>query len=501
MTAVELMGICKRFGDVQANDHVSLSVESGTIHGLVGENGAGKSTIMNILYGYYQPDAGEIHISGVPVQMTSPRQALDHGVGMVHQHFMLVDRFTVLENILLGAEGDWQLKKGRSVARQSIQEIVEAFGLDIDVDRRIDTLSVGQQQRVEILKALYRGARTLILDEPTSVLTPQETDELFSILRNLTSEGRTILFISHKLDEIIEITQAVSVMRGGRVVGHRTTSETDVNDLAQLMVGRQVDFNRHAREDRRGDPAVIVEGLSVVDPLGVERVRNLDFTLHYGEILGIAGVSGNGQSELIEALAGMSTPTHGRVELVSTDGSKSKEGPRIAHVPEDRQHTGMIGTFPAFENAVIGYHDQKAYGEGWFLTKSSMVKACTDWMEKHDVRPRNAFLNSINFSGGNQQKLVMAREIEHEPDILLIAQPTRGVDIGAIESIHEKIMALRDQGKAILLISVELAEILALSDRILVMNEGRIVGEMAAEGADQRRLGRMMGGVAEEERV
>jgi len=502
--AVELRGIDKRFGAVHANRAVSLTVPAGTIHGIVGENGAGKSTLMSILYGYYRPDAGEIRIAGRKREIGSTADAIAAGIGMVHQHFMLVDTFTVLENVVLGAEGGPLLKGGMAQARAELQRLEREYRLDVDVDAVVGDLAVGLRQRVEILKALYRGAEVLILDEPTGVLTPAEADHLFRILRALKQEGKTAILITHKLREIMAVTDNVTVMRRGAVVAELRTADTTPAELAEHMVGRKVLLTVARTPAKPGRDVLAVEDLRVADGLGVERVRGVSLTLRAGEILGIAGVAGNGQSELIEAIAGMRPVIGGRIvlngETVATaSGHLSPRALRerkLAHIPEDRQRMGLVIPFAAHDSAILGQQDRPSFNIGPLLNRRGIVGSCQRQMEQYDVRPDDPHLASANFSGGNQQKIVLAREIETEPDLLLVGQPTRGVDIGAIEFIHRRLIALRDEGKAILLVSVELDEILGLADRILVMNEGRVVGELSAEEASEQKLGLLMAGVA-----
>ena len=498
-TAIELDGIEKRFGPVHANKNISLSVPAGTIHGIIGENGAGKSTLMSILYGFYEADQGQITIFGQPTVIKSTQDAISAGIGMVHQHFMLVERFTVLENIMLGAEGSPWLKHSIRAARSELQRLEHEYNLDVDPDAIISQLPVGLQQRVEILKALYRGAKILILDEPTGVLTPQETDSLFAILRALKAQGTTIILITHKLREIMAITDNVSVMRGGEMVAHRSTASTSKEELAELMVGRKVLLNLDKSPAQTGDVLLQVEQLTLLDHNKVKRVDDVSFTVHAGEIVGIAGVSGNGQSELLAALSGIRTINAGRIIANGRENTaltpldpKHLRALRLAHVPEDRLSMGLIRTFAANESAILGYHTSPAYTGPVLMKNTAIVADCADKMQTFDVRPGNPYLKTANFSGGNQQKLVLAREMQRQPQILLVGQPTRGVDIGAIEFIHQQLVAMRDQGSAVLLISVELDEIMALSDRILVMFAGRIVGEVAADQADERLLGLMM---------
>lgn len=498
--AVELRAICKSFGPVVANDRVDLLVEGGTIHGIIGENGAGKSTLMNILYGYYQADSGTILIDGEPRRIARPIDAIRAGIGMVHQHFMLVEPFTVLENLLLGAEGGALLGAGERRLRAELARLAREHGLEVDPDARVGDLPVGLQQRVEILKALCRGARVLILDEPTGVLTPQEADELFRILAALRAQGRTVLLITHKLREIMAATDRVSVMRGGRMVAHRRTAETSRQELAELMVGRRVQLRPDKAPARPGRPVLEVRDLEVKDDRGVPRVKGVSFAVRAGEIVGVAGVAGNGQTELLEAIAAIRRPHGGEIRLAGRPLDRVAGGrPRgVGHVPEDRLRMGLAASFAAAENAILGYHRRQDYSSNGLMRRRHIVRTCADWLERYDIRPRSPGLPAIAFSGGNQQKLVVAREFEHDPDLLLVGQPTRGVDIGAIEFIHARLVAMRDAGKAVLLVSVELDEILALADRILVMFDGRIVGEVAGEAADERRIGLLMAGVGVE---
>jgi simple sugar transport system ATP-binding protein len=500
--AIELIAIDKRFGPVHANREVSLWVGDGTIHGIIGENGAGKSTLMSILYGFYEADSGEIRIGGRPVRIRNANDAIAAGIGMVHQHFMLVKPFTVLENVMLGSEGSALLGAGRQNVRSELNRLARDSGLEIDPDAIVGDLPVGLQQRVEILKALYRGARVLILDEPTGVLTPQETDQLFEILRELRDKGVTVILITHKLREILALTDRVSVMRRGEMVAHRQTSQTTREELAELMVGRQVLFRIDKVPSAPGTEMLSVEALGLVDAAGVARLRDITFAVRAGEIVGLAGVSGNGQSELLEVLAGLRPPTAGRVRLgpleISpdrpSDGAKVRTA-GVGHVPEDRHAMGMVMDFDAKESAILGHHDRDEFNRGWLTDPGAIEQSCRSKMEAFDVRPPDPSLRSSLFSGGNQQKLVLARELDGDPKILLIGQPTRGVDIGAIEFIHRQLVAMRDAGAAILLVSVELEEIMGLSDRILVMCAGALVGEVPAHEADERTLGLMMANV------
>ena len=497
--AIELIGIDKKFGAVHANKNINLTVAKGSIHGIIGENGAGKSTLMSILYGFYQADSGEIRINGKPVNIKDSQTAISAGIGMVHQHFMLVNNFTVLENIMLGAEGGALLAKGVASARSELKRLETDYGLEVDPDAVIEELAVGLQQRVEILKAMYRGAEILILDEPTGVLTPSEADHLFKILGVLRDQGKTVILITHKLREIMAITDTVSVMRRGEMVATRKTKETSVEELAELMVGRRVLLRVEKGEAKPGAVVLSVRNLTVKDNRGVTMVDNVSFDVRAGEIVGIAGVAGNGQSELLEALSGIRPPSSGEILIDGQPiGRASPARLRelgLAHIPEDRHHMGLVLKFEEYENAALGYHRDPKYGRGFMLDLEAMRKDAVEKIEKYDIRPPNPRLKTANFSGGNQQKIVVAREIERDPRILLIGQPTRGVDIGAIEFIHRRIIDMRDQGKALLLVSVELDEIRALSDRILVMFAGHIVGEKTADAGEQT-LGLMMAGIA-----
>lgn len=499
--AIECRGITKRFGHVLANDAVDLVVRRGSIHGVIGENGAGKSTLMAILHGFHPADSGEILVDGRAAFIRDSADATRLGIEMVHQHFMLVEPFTVLENVMLGAEGGPLLARGAAAARESLRRLAADYGLAVDPDARVADLPVGARQRVEILKALHRGAEVLILDEPTGVLTPQEADDLFRVLRALRDEGKAVLLITHKLREVMAVTDRVSVMRGGKMVAHRETAETSAAELGELMIGRRLAAAQRPAPAAPGPEILAVEGLRVRDGAGVERVRDVSFALHAGEILGIAGVAGNGQTELLEALAGMRAPEAGRIRLRGTDvhGADAAAMRRlgVAHVPEDRLRHGLVPEFEAQESAILGYHEDPAWRRAFGLFSRSAVEAhAARLMQAQDVRPALPRLRSSLFSGGNQQKLILAREMDRAPEVLLVGQPTRGVDIGGIEAIHTRLRGWREAGKAVLLVSVELDEILTLADRILVMFDGRIVGELPGGAADERQLGLLMAGAA-----
>ncbi|BFM50605.1 ABC transporter ATP-binding protein [Marinomonas sp. THO17] len=504
--AIELRDISKRFGAVQANKDISLQVPAGTVHGIIGENGAGKSTLMSIIYGFYEADTGFIEVGGKRVDIRSSQDAIDAGIGMVHQHFMLVENFSVLENVVLGAEGGALLKGGLAAARVELQRLAKEYSLDIDVDAIVEDLPVGLQQRVEILKALYRGARILILDEPTGVLTPQEADHLFRILKSLKEQGVTVLLITHKLREIMASTDNVSVMRQGEMVAHRETAQTNPEELAELMVGKKVRLKVNKDDAKSGNVFLSAKNLTQFDNQGVKRLKEVSLELRAGEILGIAGVSGNGQSELLDVLSGIMPMDEGEIQFAGQtitakapkDAAQMRDL-KMAHVPEDRHKMGLVTGFEAYEAAVLGYHNSSSYNGKILMDRKAMLDECHVRMADWDVRPPNPHLKTANFSGGNQQKIVIAREVEQNPDVLLIGQPTRGVDIGAIENIHEQIVKLRDSGKAILLVSVELDEIMALSDRIIVMFDGAVVGELDAKDADERTLGLMMANAHDKE--
>ena len=502
--AIELAGISKSFGAVQANRNIDLRIKRGTIHGIVGENGAGKSTLMSILYGFYRPDAGEIRVNGRALTITDSQAAIRAGIGMVFQHFKLVRTFTVLENVILGAEDGGLLMPSLARARAELARLSDEYGLNVDPDAMVEDLSVGHQQRVEILKALYRRAEILILDEPTGVLTPAEADHLFRILQGLRSEGKTIVLITHKLREIMQVTDSVSVMRRGEMVATLRTADTSPGELAELMVGRKVLLQVDKPPADPGPPVLVIEGLRLVDRSGVERLKGIDLSIRAGEILGVAGVSGNGQTELLEVLGGFpdaGATVTGRLEVSghplplrgSASDASGRRAAGIGHVPEDRQTEGLILDFTALENAIFGYHRDPRWG-GALMDGDAIRADAAGKMERFDIRPRDCTLRARNFSVGNQQKLVCAREIEQAPALLLVGQPTRGVDIGAIEFIHRQLVALRDAGTAILLVSVELDEIMALSDRVAVMFDGRIMGERKPAETTATELGLMMAG-------
>jgi general nucleoside transport system ATP-binding protein len=495
--AVEFRGISKRFGAVQANRSISFAIARGSIHGLIGENGAGKSTLAHILYGYLTPDAGEIRIGGRPVSIRNPRDAIAAGIGMVHQHFMLVEPMTVLENLMLGSEQGVMLGKGRASARSTLARLGRSHDASLDPNEPIESLSVGLKQRVEIVKALHRGAEILILDEPTAVLTPIEVDALFNELRLLAAVGTTILLVTHKLKEVMAVTDAVTVLRQGALVAERETTWTTPDELAELMIGRApVPPAKAAR--RPGAPVLQVETLDVRDAAGVARVKGVSLMVRAGEIVGVAGVAGNGQSELIEALVGLTRPRGGAIRLRGEDITRLGVGARrrrgLGHIAEDRLRLGAIASFSAAENALLGRQNEPAFASHGLLRRRAVLAALDSWMRDYEIRPADPRRRMALFSGGNQQKLVAAREIERKPKVLIVGQPTRGVDVGAAELIHARLLALRANGAGVLLVSADLDEIRLLADRILVVCNGRIVGAVDPEDADEHRLGLLMAG-------
>jgi simple sugar transport system ATP-binding protein len=495
--ALEMRGITKRYPGVVANDGINLDLRRGEIHALLGENGAGKTTLMNVLYGLARPDEGEILLDGTPVTFDGPADAIAHGISMVHQHFMLVPVLSVAENIVLGAEtmANPVFLDRREAARR-IVELGRRFGFEIDPDVKVADLSVGWQQRVEILKALYRESRILVLDEPTAVLTPQETAEIFALLRRLAADGRSIIFISHKLYEVLEIADRITVIRRGRVVGHRLPAETNEDDLAELMVGREVQLTVDRGESNPGVPLLRVEGLRVTDDRGTEVVRGVDLEIRAGEILGIAGVAGNGQDALVEALIGLRRPTSGKVLLGDRDvTSLSPRGMNeagVGYVPADRQRFGLVLPFPISDNIVLTSYYREPFSTGPLRNDEAIVEAAEAAVREFDVRTPTAAAHAGTLSGGNQQKVVVAREFGRELRLLILDQPTRGLDVGSIEFIHRRIIRQRDAGTAILLVSAELDEVLEMSDRIAVMYRGELVAVVDARTADKNDIGLLM---------
>ena len=498
---LELRDITKRFGDVLANDHINIVVGTGTIHAIVGENGAGKSTAMRIAYGFYTADSGEILVDGETRRISTPHDAIALGIGMVHQHFMLVETMTVAENIVLGAEPGSAVAVDMRRAADEIRRLSDEFRLSVAPEAPVESLSVGQQQRVELLKALYRRANILILDEPTAVLTPQEVEEFFAILRRMREQGKTVVIITHKLSEVLAISDEVTVMRDGRVVGRVKTAETNAAELARMMVGRDVLLRVEKPEARPGPAVLSVKNLTVTVSGGERGLRDVSFDVRAGEIVGIAGVEGNGQTELIEALAGLvpAARVSGRAELDGRDvtraGVRERRERGIAHIPEDRHRRGLLLDFDLAENSILGVHYRKpAVARGPLLDLAGIRGRALEVIRDFDVRPANPDLPARALSGGNQQKLIIGREFELRPRLLLVAQPTRGVDIGAIEFIHRKLVQLRDEGCAVLLVSAELEEVTSLADRLLVIYHGRIVGEVDPRRATHEEIGLLMTG-------
>ena len=495
---LELRNITKTFGSVVANDDVSITVHKGTIHAIVGENGAGKSTVMRIAYGFYKADSGEILVDGKLVQIRSPHDAIALGIGMVHQHFMLVDTMTVAENIILGAETGSAASLDLEKANRDIKALSDELRLNINPRAVIEDLSVGQQQRVELLKALYRNADLLILDEPTAVLTPQEVAEFFAILRRMKEQGKTIIIITHKLEEVLAISDEVTVMRDGKSVGNVKTADTTAKDLARMIVGRDVLLRVEKTDAVPTDVVLDVKGLSVQGRHG-RAVDDVSFSVRAGEIVGIAGIEGNGQTELIEALAGLIPASGGRIEFEGRDvtgsGARKLKELHIAHIPEDRHRRGLLLNSDLAENSILGVHYRPPVASGpGFMDSSAIEKRVKGIIKNFDVRPPVPELPARSLSGGNQQKLIIGREFELDPKLLLVSQPTRGVDIGAIEFIHRAIIELRDKGRAILLVSAELEEVTALADRLLIIREGKIVGEVDPKTTSVEEIGLLMTG-------
>jgi general nucleoside transport system ATP-binding protein len=495
---LELRGITKRFPGVLANDDVNFDLRPGEVHALLGENGAGKSTLMNILYGLYTPDEGQILLHGKPIDLGSTKAAIEHGIGMVHQHFMLIPVMTVAENIVLATEPRYAgVMLDYAAARKRVRELSERYGLLVDPDARIDRTSVGQQQRVEILKALYRGAEILILDEPTAVLTPQEAKELFEIIRSLTDQGKSIIFISHKLNEVLEVADRVTTLRRGVVVDTIDAEGATEEGLARMMVGREVLLRVDKKPSQPAEPLLQVEHLSVFDDRGLEMVRDVSFEVRAGEILGLAGVDANGQSELIDAIAGLRHIASGRVVVDGHDltnaHAKDTLDAGVGHIPEDRHRRGLVLPFSLMENLALHAYRHAPNSRRGLLNLRAMASRARTLLEEFDVRGGTPATPAFALSGGNQQKVVLAREIDGDPKLLIAAQPTRGLDVGAIEFVHRRLVEQRDAGRAVFLVSLELEEILSLSDRILVIYEGRIVGAFPPT-ATEEELGLAMTG-------
>lgn len=498
--AVEMTAITKKFGDFVANEEINLTVHKGEVHALLGENGAGKTTLMNILYGLLTPTSGSIKINGKSLNITKPNIAIANGIGMVHQHFMLVETFSVTENIILGNEptkgfGMVDLQK----AEQEVRRLSEKYGLTVDPKALIQDLSVGSEQRVEILKTLYRGAEILIFDEPTAVLTPLEIQELVVIIRNLTKAGKSIIIITHKLSEIKQVADYCTIIRRGRHIDTVDVTKVTEEDLAAKMVGREVSFKVAKKRAIPGEKVLDIKGLCVEDSRGIMAVDGLDLQVRKGEILGIAGVDGNGQTELIEAMTGLRKAKSGTIvvngnNMTNLTPNKIINDHKVSHIPEDRQKRGLVFEFDVAENLILETYFKPPFSRGFNLLHNNIYQNAENLIEKFDIRPKNSKLDARALSGGNQQKMIIAREVSNEPELLIAAQPTRGLDVGAIEYIHKTLVAQRDEGKGVLLISFELDEVINVSDRIAVIFEGKIVGILEAEGVDEKKIGVLMAG-------
>jgi len=501
---IEMKGIGKSFPGVRANDNINLTVNEGEIHVLLGENGAGKTTLMNILYGLYTPDEGEIYVKGKKVRISNPNVAISLGIGMVHQHFMLVPPFTVAENIVLGSEPKKGLSLDMEKAIADVEELSKKYELKVDPGAKIQDISVGMQQRVEILKTLYRGAEILILDEPTAVLTPQEIEELGVILKSLVSQGKSIILITHKLKEVMSMSDRVTIIRRGKVIDTLKTSETTMEELAEKMVGRKVSLNVEKAEAKVGNPVLQVKGLRALDHRGIEAVKGIDLEVRSGEILGIAGVDGNGQNELVQAITGLNKVESGEVILngknITNLTPKEITDSGVGYIPEDRHKRGLVLNFSLYENSILGSQRNKKFKKGMGLDYRKIREYSRRLIKEFDVRTPNERVNARSLSGGNQQNLIIARELDREPSLLIASQPTRGLDVGAIEFVHQRLIEQRDKGKAVLLVSLELDEIMDLSDRIAVMYDGKIVGIVNARETNEFELGIMMAGGKSEEK-
>ncbi|MCP1144109.1 ABC transporter ATP-binding protein [Lysinibacillus endophyticus] len=496
---IEMLGIRKQFGDFVANDNITLQLKKGEIHALLGENGAGKSTLMNVLFGLYQPEAGTIKVHGKEVKITDPNVANKLGIGMVHQHFMLVENFTVTENIILGAEPTKMATINIKDASKKVQELSEKYGLNVDANAKIEDISVGMQQRVEILKTLYRGADILIFDEPTASLTPQEITELIQIMKRLIEEGKSIILITHKLKEIMDVSDRVTVIRKGKGIGTVITAETNPNQLAELMVGRQVVFKTEKKEAQPKDVVLQIDKLVVADNRGIDKVKGLNLSVRAGEIVGIAGIDGNGQSELIEAITGLRKVKEGKITLNGQDitGLKPRKITEsgLGHIPQDRHKHGLVLDFPIGHNIALQTYYQAPISKNGVINYKKVSEIARKIIEEYDVRTGHGESSiARSLSGGNQQKAIIGREINRNPDLLIAALPTRGLDVGAIEFIHKRLIEQRDKGKAVLLISFELDEVMNVSDRIAVIYDGSIIDTVFPNETNEQELGLLMAG-------
>ncbi|MBS4536607.1 ABC transporter ATP-binding protein [Clostridium sp. D2Q-14] len=493
-----MKNITKKFGDFTANDNINLTVHKGEVHALLGENGAGKTTLMNVLYGLYQPTSGEIYIREEKTSIEDPNVAIKKGIGMVHQHFMLVQPFTVAENIILGMETTRGISLDMKKAVEDVKKLSDKYGLYVDPNAKIQDISVGMQQRVEILKALYRGAEILILDEPTAVLTPQEIEDLIEIIRSLTEQGKTIIIITHKLKEIKMTSNYCTIIRRGKRIDTVKVSETSEDDLASKMVGREVNFKVVKKEREKGNTSIKIDNLVVKDNRGINAVDGLSLEINSGEILGLAGIDGNGQSELIEALNGLRYVDSGKIFMngkdITNKSPKEVLDNNVAVIPEDRQKRGLVLDFSMAENMILENYHKEPFSKRGILSYNNIENFAKDLIKRFDVRPENEKIKAKALSGGNQQKVIIAREVTNDPDLLIASQPTRGLDVGAIEYVHNALVEQRDKGKAVFLVSLELDEIMNVSDRIAVIYEGKIVGIIDAKDADEKTLGLMMAG-------
>ncbi len=496
---IEMKEIVKKFGDFTANDHINLKVHKGEVHAILGENGAGKSTLMNVLYGLYKPTSGSIFVNGKETEIASPRHAIDLGIGMVHQHFMLIQPFTVTENIILGVEPQKGIVVDKKLATQKVIEISERYGMKVDPNAKIEDISVGMQQRVEILKVLYRGADTLILDEPTASLTPQEIDELMEIIQNLTADGKSVILITHKLKEIKACSDNCTIIRQGKYINTVKVGDVSENDLAAMMVGREVNFHVEKKEQEPGAVALDIKDLHAKDYRGVEILKGLSLNVREGEIVGLAGVDGNGQTELVEILTGLKTAESGQITMAGKDAfnktPKEVFDMGISSIPADRQKHGLVLEFSNEDNMILQHFEEAPFSNKGILDRKAIHAHATELMEKFDIRPRGSEVKPAGtLSGGNQQKVIIAREVTNDKELLIAVNPTRGLDVGAIEFVHKYIVEQRNKGRAILLVSFELDEIMSLSDRIEVIFDGQITGSVEGKNADEKELGFLMAG-------
>ncbi|MBP3217534.1 MAG: ABC transporter ATP-binding protein [Lachnospiraceae bacterium] len=496
---IQMKDIVKKFGDFTANDHINLTVHKGEVHAILGENGAGKSTLMNVLYGLYRPTSGQIFINGQETHLNSPKHAIEMGIGMVHQHFMLIQPFTVTDNIILGVEPTKGLVVDEKLARSKVLELSERYGMSVDPDAKIQDISVGMQQRVEILKVLYRGAQVLILDEPTASLTPQEIDELMEIIRNLTADGKSVILITHKLKEIKACSDYCTIIRQGKYIQTVKVSDVSENDLAAMMVGRDVSFKVDKKDQEPGEVVLEVKDLHAKDYRGVEILKGLNLNVRAGEIVGLAGVDGNGQTELVEILTGLKKAESGEVHMHGKDIFNKTPSEifnaGLSSIPADRQKHGLVLDFSVEDNLIVQHFEEAPYSLKGMLDRKAIRDHATDLIDHFDVRPRGSELRPAGtLSGGNQQKVIIAREVTNDKELLIAVNPTRGLDVGAIEFVHKYIVEQRNKGRAVLLVSFELDEIMSLSDRIDVIFDGQITGEVPGKNADEKELGFMMAG-------